>query len=132
MDQKQQETLFKLSMYEQQIRQLQQQFQAVEESIIDLRLLDLGLDELKNSTGKEILAPFGKGIFVKAKIISEDLIVDVGNRNLVKKNIQKTKDIIIEQNEKLNEIQKELEEKIEEVSNSLTQALNEAQRIEQE
>jgi len=36
MEEKQQEIMFKLSMFEQQIQQLQQQLQAVEESVVDL------------------------------------------------------------------------------------------------
>ena len=127
MDQQQQEILFKLSMSEQHIRQLQQQLQAVEESIIELRSLDLGLEEIEGSVGMEIRASLGRGIFVKAKLLSEDLIVDVGSKNLVKKSILETKKIIKDQTEKLHEVKKELEERIEEINNSLTEVINEVQ-----
>ena len=42
--QEQQEILFKLSMFEQQVQQLQQQLQAVEQGIVELNSLSLGLD----------------------------------------------------------------------------------------
>ena len=91
-EQNQQEILFKFSMYEQQIKQLQQQMQAVEQGIIELSSLNLGLDELVGNTGKEIRAPIGRGIFVDAKLNSEELIVDIGRGNLVKKSIPETKE----------------------------------------
>ena len=131
MNEKQQEILFKLSMSEQHIRQLQQQLQAVEESIIELSSLNFGLDEIKGSAGKEIRAPLGRGIFVEAKLLSDELIVDVGNKNLVKKNIPETQKIINEQTEKLNEVKKELEEKIEEINQELTSIIIEAQSQEE-
>jgi prefoldin subunit 5 len=67
MEKGQQELMFKLSMFEQQIQQLQQQLQAVEQGIVDMNSLSMGLEELKGSKGKEILAPIGRGIFAKAR-----------------------------------------------------------------
>ena len=131
MDQQQQEILFKLSMSEQHIRQLQQQLQAVEESMIELRSLDLGLDDIKDSAGKDMLASLGRGIFVKAKLLSEDLIVDVGSKNLVKKRIPETKKIIKDQTEKLHEVKKELEERVDEINKELTKLIFEAQEREE-
>jgi prefoldin alpha subunit len=122
-----QELLFKLSMFEQQIQHLQQQLQAVEESIIDMGLLNAGLDEINKSVGKDILAPLGRGIFVEAKLLSDKLTVDVGGRNFVKKTVPQTKKIIDEQIKKLNEIKEELNEKIEEISEELTEAISNMQ-----
>jgi prefoldin alpha subunit len=124
----QQEIIFKLSMFEQQIQQLQQQLQAVEESVIDLNTLNFGLDELKGSKDKEIMAPLGRGIFVKTKLLSEDLTVDVGRRNFVKKTIPETKEIIEEQIKKLGKVKKELDERIEEINLELTKTIIEAQK----
>lgn len=123
-----QELMFKLSMFEQQIQHLQQQLQAVEESMIDLSLLNTGLEEITTSVGKDILAPLGRGIFVEAKLLSDKLTVDVGNRNFVKKTIPQTKKIIDEQIKKLEEIKDELNEKIEEISEELTDAISEMQK----
>lgn len=119
-----QELMFKLSMFEQQIQHLQQQLQAVEESIVDMGLLNVGLDEISKSVGKDILAPLGRGIFVEAKLLSDKLTVDVGNRNFVKKTVPDTKEIIEAQIKKLNEIKVELNEKIEEISKELTEAIS--------
>ena len=126
MDKQQQELLFKLSIFEQQISQLQQQLQAVEEGFSDLKILSLGLEKIKNSEGKEILAPLGRGIFVRGKMVSEDLIVDVGGKNMVKKTIPETQKIIETQIKKLGKIKQELDEKIEEINKELAQTLTEA------
>lgn len=119
--QAQQELQYKLSVFDQHIRQLHQQLELVEKNILDLNSLDFGIDEIKGSVGKEILGQLGRGIFVKANIISEELIVDVGNKNFVKKSITDTKKIIKEQIEKLYQIEKELKDKIEEIDEEMTE-----------
>ncbi len=126
--QAQQELMFKLSMFEQQIQQLHQQLQLVEKNIVDLNSLDFGMDELRGSVGKEVLAQLGRGIFVKTNMTSEELIVDVGNKNFVKKSITDTKKLIKEQIEKLHQIEEELKDKIEEINEEVTGLVLEAQK----
>lgn len=99
----QQELMYKLQMFEQQMQQMQQQIQSVEQGIIDLSNLNLGLDDLVGAKDKEIMTLVGKGIFVKTKLLSEDLVVDVGEKNFVTKSISETKDMITEQLGKLRE-----------------------------
>ncbi|MEM3091042.1 MAG: prefoldin subunit alpha [Candidatus Pacearchaeota archaeon] len=113
------EILFKLSMFEQHAKFIQQQLRTIEEDLIDLNSLYFGLDELKNSREKEILAQIGRGIFIRSKILSEDLIVNVGGKSLVKKNILETKKIIKKQIENLEEIKKNLESELEEISSEV-------------
>jgi len=125
MEKNQQELMFKLSMFEQHIQQLQQQLQAVEQGIIEISSLNLGLDELVGGEGKEIIAPIGRGIFAKAKLLSEELIVDVGGKNFVKKSIPETKEIIDKQIKKLEDIHKELNNNLEEVSEELMRVMEE-------
>jgi len=126
MDNNQQELLFKISMFEQHIENLRQQLSAVEESLLYLDSINLGLGDIKNSKGKEILASIGKGIFVKAQLLSEELTVDVGGNNFVKKDIPETKKLIETQIKKLQDIKKELEEKIEEVGKGMINLLLQA------
>lgn len=127
MEKNQEELMYKLQMYEQQIQQLQQQLEAVEQAILEMNSLVLGLDELIGSKDKEILAPIGRGLFVKTKLISEDLTVDVGGKNFVKKNIPETKKLIEDQIKKLEEVKKELNENLEEINNELTKTFMDAQ-----
>jgi len=130
MDKNQEELMQKFGMYEQQIQQLQQQLEAVEQAIVEMSSLVLGLDELVGSKDKEILAPIGRGIFVKTKLVSEDLTVDVGGKNFVKKSIPETKKLIQTQVEKLEEVKKELEGNLEEINNELTMTFMESQKKE--
>jgi len=130
MEKNQEELMQKFGMYEQQIMQLQQQLEAVEQAIVEMSSLVLGLDELVGSKDKEILAPIGRGIFTKTKLISEDLTVDVGGKNFVKKSIPETKKLIQNQVEKLEEVKKELEGNLEEINNELTTTFMNAQKEE--
>ncbi len=127
INEKQQEMMFKFQMYEQEIQQINQQLQAIEQAIQDMKSIDQGLEEIKGSEGKEILAPVGRGIFVKAKVLSEDLTVDVGNKTFVKKNVEDTKNIITDQIERLEEIQEQLHSRLEEINSELTRIIMESQ-----
>ncbi len=123
----QQELIFKLSMFEQQIQQLQQQLQAIEQAIVEASSLNFGLDELKEAKDKEILAGLGKGIFIRSKISSKDLIVDIGGKNFTTKSIPETQELIKEQIQKLEEIKREIEEQLDKISEELTKTYMEAQ-----
>jgi prefoldin alpha subunit len=120
MEKNQEELMQKLGMYEQQIQQLQQQLEAIEQAIVEMNSLVLGLDGLIGSKEKEILAPIGRGIFVKTKLISEDLTVDVGGKNFVNKSIPETKKLIEDQVIKLEDVKKELNENLEQINQELT------------
>tara|TARA_Y100000310_G_C20554192_1_gene749681 strand:+ start:486 stop:884 length:399 start_codon:yes stop_codon:yes gene_type:complete len=112
----QQEVINQLGMIEHQMRSLQEQLMAVDKGIVELGSLNIGLDDLKGSSGKEIIAPLGKGIFVKTKLISEDLIVDIGNKNLIKKDIPKTQELILKQIKNLETAKKEIDKNLDLVS----------------
>lgn len=119
------ELMMKFQILEKQIQQAQEQIQAVEQGIVELQTLEIGLDELKGKTGQEILAHMGKGIFAKAKLISEELIVDIGDKKFVTKNIDETKKLIGTQSKRLEEIKKELEDSMEKLGEEVEKAMNE-------
>lgn len=122
-----QELIYRFSLFEKQIRELQQQIESISNGIIELMNLDSGLNELTGKTGEEIFAPLGRGIFVKAKLISEELNVDIGNGNIIKKNIPETKKLINEQREKLEQVKEELEKSLEEIGNEMTHMMGHIQ-----
>lgn len=130
MDDKKQEIMLKLSMFEQQMNNINRQLQAVEEGIFEMSSLSLGLDELKGSEGKEVLSPLGRGVFAKTKLSSEDLMVDIGEKNFVKKSIPETKEIISDQIGKLNEIKDELTTQMNSLEQELTKAIDAAEKLE--
>lgn len=122
-----QELAQRFAIFEEQIKLLQEQIAAVEQASINLTEINLGLDELIGKTNSEILAPIGRGIFVKAKLLSEDLIVDVGEKNFVKKSIPETKTTLKNQINKLNGIKGELDKEMEKISDELTNVFMEHQ-----
>jgi len=127
-EEKQRELVFKFQMFEQQMQNIQQQLQAVEQAIVDMGRLNLGLDELKGGVGKEIVAPIGKGIFAKANLSSEELLVDIGEGNIIQKTIPQTKELIQEQIKKLEHAREELNKAMEEINGELEKIFLEAQK----
>jgi len=121
-----QELVRRFQVFEQQIMQIQEQLQVVEGGISELKSLDQGLSEITGKVGEEIMAQIGRGIFVKAKLLSEDLLVDVGEKKFITKSIPETKTIIGEQVLKLNEVKEELENQLEEINKELTKVMLEA------
>jgi prefoldin alpha subunit len=116
----QQEIALKFQMFEQQIRMIQEQMQAVEQAILELGSLNIGLDELIGKKDNEIMAPVGRGIYARAQLLSEDLLVDIGDKNFVKKSIPETKKILQEQIKKLEKVRDELNKEMEKINIELT------------
>lgn len=124
----QQELIFKLQMLEQQMQNLQQQLQSVEQAAVEITNLQLGLDDLVGGKDKEVLALIGKGIYAKAKLVSEDLIVNIGEKNFVTKSVPDTKEIINEQIAKLNEAKEYIHTSLEETNTQMTDLIMKAQK----
>ena len=118
--------VYKLAIIEQQVQQIQQQLQAVEQGIVDLNSLNFELDELVGSKEKDILSPIGRGIFTHTKLVSEDLIVNVGKGCLVKKSIPETKELIKRQIENLDKVRRELNENLDDVGVEFEKVIQEA------
>jgi len=127
-EQQKQEMTQKFMQFEQQIRLIQEQTQAVEQALYDLQSIDSGLNELVGKKDNGILAQVGRGIYAKAKLISEDLVVDVGGKNFVRKSIPDTQKILQEQTEKLSDIKKDLNKEMEKINEDLTKVFMESQR----
>jgi len=113
----------KFQMFEQQIMQIQQQLGAIENAIAELTGLHVGLEDLKGKSGTEIMSPIGRGIFAKATLVSEKLLVDVGGKTFVEKNIDETKELIKDQLGKLKEAKVELENELGKIDKELTDSM---------
>ena len=117
------ELQIKFQIFEQQIMQIQEQIQAIDQAIVEIDLLEKGLSDLVGKKDSEILAPMGKGIFAKTKLISEELIVDIGNKTFVNKTIPETQELIKAQLIKLQDIKVQLEEELEKINMELTKTM---------
>jgi prefoldin subunit 5 len=80
---------------------------------------------MQGKKGEEILASVGKGIFVRTKLLSEELTVDVGGKNFVKKNIPDTVKVIRDQIQKLGKAKEGLESQMNELRYELEKTMGE-------
>ena len=69
---------------------------------------------------------------LKAKLISEELTVDVGGKNFVKKSIPETKKLLEKQIQKLEDVKKELNDNLENIGEEFSKILEEVQRQERQ
>ena len=113
----------KFRIFEREITQIQKELQAIEGAILDLNQIKLGLDEISGKKGNEILAALGRGVFLKAKIESDEPLVDVGEGNFVKKTVPETKKLIDEQVKKLDGVKNDLEKELDKISAQITKAM---------
>lgn len=60
-----QELQQKFQVFEQQIKQLQEQLRSVEEALYDMNFINNGLDDLTDKVGEEIMAPLEKEFMLK-------------------------------------------------------------------
>jgi prefoldin alpha subunit len=118
------ELFFKVNMLEQYMKNMHQQIEAVENECLELNSLKKGIEELKDSSGKEIFSSVGKNIFIKTKILSEELLVGIGEKNLVTKSISETAKIIENQIKKLELIKEELIIELEKLNKEAEKMIN--------
>lgn len=118
----------KFQIFEQQITQVQDQLRVIEQAMFDMNTIFAGLGELIGKKNEEIMAPIGRGIFVKAKLLEENLLVDVGGNNFVKKTIPETKELISGQIEKLKLSKKGLESQLEKINKEITTTMQTFQK----
>jgi prefoldin alpha subunit len=119
----QQEKLIRMSILEQDAKQIEQQMQMVEQQVMELQILSLNLDELEKAKEKdEMLSSIGKNIFVKTSLLSKDLLVNVGAKTVVKKTVAETKEVVSKDLNNLisarNNLARELERVIKELETS--------------
>ena len=106
---------------QQGVQQIQQQLQLLQQQKVELEHLTDSLSELqKNTSGKEVLVPFGAGIFIKAKIEDPSkVILNVGAQVVVEKNIEDTLALVTRQSKELHTIEQSMQEELVHVSQQL-------------
>ena len=121
------EKVMEFNMLENQLRQIEQQIILIDQQINHQKNTINSLDEFKKiKKGAESFLPLSDDILVKATITdNENLLVNVGGKTLLRKNVEEIKKIIQKQTGKLENIRNELGSEIDLV-------LQELLRIEQE
>jgi len=124
-----QEQMMRFQILGQEAQELEKQLQIIEQHSSDLNRLRDGLTELEKEDGKEIYANIGKGIFISAEIKNKELIVEVGNKNLVKKSIPETQKIINSEIEKINQVKEEIMDRVEMLQEEMQKVMSSAREI---
>jgi prefoldin alpha subunit len=119
------EILFKLSMLEQQAQEMKQQIESVDLQIRELESLKLSLEKLNENPSNEMLAPIGRGIFVKAELKEKDLFVNVGSNVIVKRTCNEAGEILTKQIEEISKIKRGIENNIGEIESQFLELVNE-------
>jgi prefoldin alpha subunit len=122
------EKIFQLQLMEQEINQLDQQVQLIDQHLSEMQRLKESLEELDKTNEKKIMASLGKGIYIPAEITDKKLIVEVGNKNLVKKTIPETIHIVEDQIGRLSEAKIQISQRMGDLQNEIMQVVNEAQK----
>lgn len=109
-----QRKIMEINILENRLVQLEQQFNLIDQKVMEQQLLQMNLDELKKSKSKEMLLPLGNNVFISGKVENPEIFVNVGARVIVKKDTEKAKEIIERQKMSLVELRDEIGRQIEE------------------
>ena len=133
-EKKAQEMYMQFQMLDQNIKQLQRQFEMITNQLIELSVTSSSLDEFnKIDNGKEVFVPLSSGIFAKANIKdTSELLVNVGANVVVKKNISSTKKLIEDQMEEVKKVQKQMADELNRMINQAAQVEGQMQSLIQE
>jgi prefoldin alpha subunit len=116
-------------MLEQQSQELKKQLEMLETQRNEMEALKQSVENIKDAKGQEILASLGKGLFIKSRIEDDKILVNVGEKILVKKNARETVEIISKQTEEMGKISLEIRKSIEDTNSQLLELVQEAQNI---
>ncbi|HII17531.1 TPA: prefoldin subunit alpha [Candidatus Woesearchaeota archaeon] len=107
-----------LGILSQEAEQWQQQIEAVDEQLAELRLTSQSIKELSGvREGTDILVPVSKGIFVKAQVKdTHDLIVNVGAGIVLNKSPEETSKLLSGQLKEIAFIREQMVARLEETS----------------
>jgi len=115
-----------LSMLQQQSEAIEEKLKLINQHASELENLKNGLDKIEKN--KEILVNIGKGIFVNAEIKDKDLLVDVGDKIIVKKTGEETKKVIDKQIANMTEIKTQFLLQLEQINANLQALVMEARK----
>lgn len=104
MEAEQQQVFMELQMMEQRMKQLDAQINAIQKQVVEMQEIISSLEAIENNSGGEMLLPVGKGIFIKNKPSSKNVLLNIGSGTIIEKDIEGTIKLINEQIKKLNEM----------------------------
>jgi len=122
------EYIMQLAALEQEATKFQEQMQMLDQQASEIMAIQDSLHELDKSKEKTIYANIGKNIFVKTEIIDKNLLVDVGNKTFLKKNIPDTLKVVEEQLSKIAEAKNKIIERLQELQQQMEAIVEQAEK----
>ncbi len=121
------ELLVKLSMFEQQAQEVNEQMKVIDSQINEMGGLKLSLSKVGKKTG-EMLANLGRGIFLKTNIKDEKVFMNVGSKVLVKKSFSEAGEVVDGQINELLKIKEQLMNNLKNINAGLGKLVEEANK----
>ncbi len=115
-----QQKYIELQIMDQQLRQLQQQINKIDEQLMELAITDQSIDELRTTKkNSETLVPIAPGIYAEGTIKDvESFVINVGANVAVKKSLEETKKLILQQIEEVSAYREDLANKMQNIANA--------------
>jgi len=117
-----------LATLEQEANKYQEQMQMLDQQVAEIMAIQDSLHELDKSKEKTIYANLGKNIFIKTEITDKNLLVDVGNRTFLKKNIPDTLKVIEEQLSKITDAKSQIIGRLQELQQQMEAIVEQAEK----
>ena len=112
-----QQSALELQIIEQQIKQMEEQFNQIEMKKVEMDQLGLSLQDFKKSKNSDSFSDIGLGIYGKTKIIDDsNLLVNVGAGVYTTKKVEDVGEILKKQSKELEKIAKEIVQNIQTLS----------------
>jgi len=120
--------IIELAQLEQEADRYQEQMQMLDQQIEEIQSIQRSLNEIDKSKENTIYANLGKNIFIKTQITGKDLLVDVGNKTFVKKDIPGTIKVIEDQITKIIEAKGKIVTKLQEIQENMQKIVEQAEK----
>ncbi|MCG2827761.1 prefoldin subunit alpha [Methanothermobacter sp. K4] len=128
--QKLEEIVNQLNIYQSQAELIQQQMEAVRATISELEILENTLKDIQGKDGSETLVPVGAGSFIKAELKeTEEVIMSVGAGVAIKKNFEDAMKTIDSQKKELEATLQKMGENLRKITDIILKLSPQAEEL---
>ncbi len=120
--------IIELAQLEQEANKYQEQMQMLDQQIDEIQSIENSLKAIEKTKENSIYANIGKNIFIKTEIKGKDLLVDVGNKTFVKKDIPGTMKVIEDQIAKIAEAKGKIVGRLQEIQGQMQKIVEQAEK----
>ena len=116
-----QNIMLQATQFQKQYEELSQHLEIINQQIEELEQFGKQLSSMNGAKGKELLAPVGKGVYVRTELKDEKLLVQVGAGVILKKTPEQTIETIKGQLKRLLELKVQYSTKLDQIQDQLQQ-----------